>query len=85
MLYLEPLDLARYSLAKRMDVARQNIERLVRGEQALTANIAIRLARVFHNTSADFWMRLQTAHDVSRAELDAGPVLDEIEPIVAVP
>jgi addiction module HigA family antidote len=43
---------------------RQRVERLVRGQQAITADTALRLARVF-NTSPQFWMNLQTTHDLS--------------------
>lgn len=68
--YMAPLDLAPYTLAKLMGVARQRIERLVRGEQALTADTAARLARVFPNTTAEFWMRLQAAHDLSKIEIE---------------
>jgi len=77
--YMEPLDLTPYALAQRMRVARQRIERLSRGEQALTADTALRLSRVFRNTSAAFWMNLQAAHDLSTAEIENADALDEIE------
>jgi antitoxin HigA-1 len=77
--YMEPLELTPYALAQRMHVARQRIERLSRGEQALTADTALRLSRVFTNTSAAFWMNLQAAHDLSEAEIKAADALDEIE------
>lgn len=81
--YLEPLGLAPYTLAKAMGVARQRIERLSRGEQALTADTALRLARVFPRTSAQFWMNLQAAHDLSTAEIAARDDLDAIAAIEA--
>ena len=77
--YMEPLGLTPYSLAQRMHVARQRIERLSRGEQALTADTALRLARVFTNTSPAFWMNLQTAHELSSAEIMKRDELNEIE------
>ncbi len=70
--YLEPLGLSAGALAKQMGLkGRQRIERLVRGQQAITADTALRLSRVFTNTTAEFWMNLQTAHDLSAAEIEA--------------
>lgn len=77
--YLEPLGLSAGALAKQMGLkGRQRIERLVRGQQAITADTALRLARVFTNTSPEFWMNLQTAHDLSAAEIEARKELEKI-------
>ena len=65
-LYLEPLDMSAIALAKRLNVPRTRIERLVRGETSLTVDTAMRLARFFGNTP-EFWMNLQRAHDLARA------------------
>ncbi|MBY0563739.1 MAG: HigA family addiction module antidote protein [Hyphomonadaceae bacterium] len=68
--YLEPLGLSAGALAKQMGLkGRQRIERLVRGQQSITADTALRLSRVFTNTSPEFWMNLQAAHDLSAAEI----------------
>ncbi len=70
--YLEPLGLSAGALAKQMGLkGRQRIERLVRGQQAITADTALRLARVFTNTTPEFWMNLQASHDLSAAEIEA--------------
>ena len=65
-LYLEPLDMSAIALAKRLNVPRTRIERLVRGETSLTVDTAMRLARFFGNTP-EFWMNLQRAYDLARA------------------
>jgi addiction module HigA family antidote len=53
------------ALAKAMGLKdRTRIERVVRGQQPITADTALRLARVF-GTSPQFWMNLQTSHDLS--------------------
>lgn len=68
--YIEPLGLTPGALAKQMGLkGRQRIERLVRGQQSITADTALRLARVFTNTSPQYWMNLQAAHDLSAAEI----------------
>ena len=62
------------ALAKAMGLKdRTRIERLVREEQALTSDTALRLARVF-GTTAEFWMNLQVQHDLSRAATAAATI-----------
>lgn len=65
-LYLAPLGLSAIGLAKRLGVPRTRIERLVRGETALSADTAMRLARFF-GTTPEYWMNLQRAWDLARA------------------
>jgi addiction module HigA family antidote len=65
-LYLDPLDLGPIALAKRPHVPRTRIERLVKGETALTADTAMRLSKFFGNTP-EFWMNLQRAWELARA------------------
>ena len=65
-LYLAPLGMSAIALAKRLNVPRTRIERLVRGETSLTVDTAMRLARFFGNTP-EFWMNLQRAYDLARA------------------
>lgn len=62
-LYLGPTGLSTGQLAKRLGVPRTRIERLVRGETAITPDTAIRLGRAFR-TSGQFWMNLQTNYDL---------------------
>jgi addiction module HigA family antidote len=66
-LYLEPLEMSAITLARRLDVPRTRIERLVRGDTALSADTALRLSRFF-NTSAEYWMNLQRAWDLNQAK-----------------
>ena len=65
-LYLKPLGMSAIALAKRLNVPRTRIERLIKGETSLTVDTAMRLARFFGNTP-EFWMNLQRAYDVARA------------------
>jgi addiction module HigA family antidote len=71
------------ALSKRMGLKdRTRIERLIRGAQPVTPDTALRLGRVFQ-TSADFWMNLQAAHDLSAAAIEKRDDLAAIEPLVA--
>lgn len=65
-LFLEPLEMSAGALAKRLDVPRTRIERLVKGETAMTADTALRLSTFFGNTP-EFWLNLQRAFDLAQA------------------
>jgi addiction module HigA family antidote len=65
-LYLLPLEMSAPALARRLQVPRTRIERLVKCETALTADTAMRLARYF-GTTPEYWMNLQRAWDLARA------------------
>lgn len=62
-LYLEPLAMSAGTLAKRLNVPRTRIERVVKGETSLTTDTALRLSRFF-GTTPEYWMNLQTGHDL---------------------
>ena len=65
-LYLESLGMSAIELARRLHVPRTRIERLVKGDTALTVDTALRLSTFFGNTP-EFWMNLQRAYDLARA------------------
>ena len=65
-LYLVPLDMSAITLAAHLNVPRTRIERLVKGETAITVDTAMRLARFF-STTPEYWMNLQRAWDLARA------------------
>lgn len=79
-LFLAPLALSAGMLAKRLGVPRTRIERLVKGETALTADTALRLSAFFGNTP-EFWQNLQRAHDLAAAAKNLD--LSHITPLVA--
>jgi antitoxin HigA-1 len=66
--FLEPLGLSHRELARRMEVNPMRVNEIVRGQRAITADTALRLAEAL-GTSARFWMNLQTNHDLAIAAL----------------
>jgi addiction module HigA family antidote len=69
------------ALAKAMGLRdRTRIERLVREQQPVTADTALRLARVF-GTTPQFWINLQTDHDLSAAAIALRENLAAIKPL----
>lgn len=65
-LYLVPLGMKAPTLAKHLRVPRTRVERLLKGETAVTADTAMRLA-AFLQTTPEYWMNLQRAWDLARA------------------
>lgn len=81
--YLPDYGLTAGALAKAMGLAdRTRIERLIREQQPVTPDTALRLARVF-GTTAQFWMKLQAQHDLSKAAIENREALALIKPLVA--
>ncbi len=81
--YLPGYKLTAGGLARAMGLRdRARIERLVREKQAITADTALRLARVF-KTTPEFWINLQVAHDLSKAAIAARDELAAIKPLAA--
>ena len=59
---------------------RQTINELLKGRRALSAEMALRLARLFGN-SPDFWLSAQRAVDLWEAEELAGAQIERIRPL----
>ena len=78
--FLEPLSLTPYAVAKACGVPRTRIERIAREELGISADTALRLAKLF-GTSAAFWLNLQTRYDVLTAERAIAKDLKRIEPL----
>jgi antitoxin HigA-1 len=77
-LYLEPLDMTPYALAKKLNVPRTRIERIVAERVGITPDTALRLARFF-KTSPELWMNMQTSYDLKTQAQALGAELATIE------
>ena len=62
-LYLEPLEMTPYALAKKLHVPRTRIERIVSEKIGISADTALRLAKFF-KTTPRFWLNMQAAYDL---------------------
>jgi addiction module HigA family antidote len=76
--YLVPYAMSAYQLAKAIKVPRTRVERIAKEQTGVTSDTALRLARFF-GTSSQFWMNLQSNHDLARAREHVP--LDDIEPL----
>jgi addiction module HigA family antidote len=67
-LYLEPLDMTAYALAKKLRVPRTRLERIVAEKIGISVDTALRLAKFF-KTSPEYWLNLQANYDLKREAL----------------
>jgi addiction module HigA family antidote len=81
--FLKPLDVSQNRLARDIDVPVSRVAGIVRGERAITADTALRLARFF-GTSAEMWLGLQSDYDLRMARRAAGPEIQaRVRPLAA--
>ena len=78
-LYLEPVGMSPYALAKKLHVPRTRIERIVAEKTGVTPDTALRLAKFFR-TTPEFRMNLQSGFDLKP---EGEPLKGELEEIDA--
>lgn len=66
--FLKPLGLGQVEASARLGVSLNRLNEIVLGKRGITADTALRLARVL-GTSPQFWMRLQADWDLHEALL----------------
>jgi addiction module HigA family antidote len=76
---MEPLNISATRLARELHVSVPTVNDIVRERRAITAEMAVRLARFFR-TSERFWLNLQSAYDLSLAKERLSQTLKEIKP-----
>ena len=64
---VEESGLTQEDFAKRLDTTPKNLSLLIRGEQSLSIDIAMKLSRMI-GTSVSYWLNLQNAFDALIAE-----------------
>jgi len=65
--FLAPLGISQVALAAHIGVPVQRINELVRGKRGVTPETAWLLSQAL-NTTPEFWVNLQTAHDLARTK-----------------
>jgi addiction module HigA family antidote len=81
--FLIPFGMTQAELAKRIGVSYPRINEIVKGKRGVTADTALRLARLF-GTTAEFWLNGQLAYDVWHAlHSDRAEEIQKIEPLRA--
>lgn len=80
--FMEPLGLDAVSLARAIDVSREQIDAVIAGERSMDAALDLRLARYFR-MSEGFFLGLQTDYELLEAKRALNGVLDRITPRAA--
>ena len=78
--YLEPLGLTAAALARALHVSAPTVNDIVLKRRSISADVALRLAAALE-TSAQFWLNLQTAYELALAERETGSLIaEEVRP-----
>ena len=78
--FLKPMGITANHLAMRTRMPPTRIGQILHARRGVSTDTALRLARYF-GTSAEFWLNLQAAHDLSKARLAWDQVIQrDIEP-----
>jgi antitoxin HigA-1 len=75
--FMEPLQLSSYKLAKELGVSVPTVNEIVRRRRAVTAEMALRLARYF-GTTAQLWQNLQGQYDLEIASQKIGKKVERV-------
>jgi antitoxin HigA-1 len=79
--FLVPLGMSANALALALHVPAPRINDVVRERRGVTPDTALRLARFF-DTTAEFWLNLQSAFDLKQAEQAVGgKIAEEVRPL----
>jgi len=70
--FLEPMNLTQAELARAIGIPQNRVNELVRGKRGVSPDSALRLSEYFR-TSAEFWMNLQSAYDLTQARMRRRP------------
>ena len=66
-LVITPLELTITDASEHLNISRKTLSKVLNGRGAITPEMALRLELVFEKPSADHWLRLQNAYDLSRS------------------
>ena len=79
--FLEPLEMTANKLAEALHVTLARLYEIISGRRGVTANTAIRLS-IALGTTPEFWMNLQTIHDLRMQEIAVGEdIFEEVHPL----
>ena len=80
--FLLPMEISETKLANSIGVPPRRINEIVLGKRGITADTALRLAKIFGN-SVQFWMGLQDEYELREARSAIKDLLEQMMPIAA--
>jgi addiction module HigA family antidote len=83
--FLAPMGISANRLALQTRMPSTRVGEILHERRAVSPDTALRLARYF-GTSPEFWLNLQSAHDLSKARAQSeASIFREIDPLKAEP
>lgn len=77
--YMEPYDISCRAVAGKLGVANSTLNRIIKGESAVSTDMALRLSRVLGG-SAQSWLEMQVSYDLWQAKKAAN--YSNLEPMI---
>jgi addiction module HigA family antidote len=74
--FMKPNRISQNRLARDIDINPARVNDIVHGRSAITAPVALRLAKYF-NTTPEFWMNLQAGFELRKARLHEWPKIEK--------
>lgn len=74
---LRALNMSASEFARRIKVPTNRVTGILNGQRGITGDTALRFAHFF-GTSAEFWVNLQSLHDLHVAEAKAGRMIEDL-------
>lgn len=74
---LEALGVSPTELARQLSVPPNRVSQIINGKRAITGDTAVRLGHWF-GMSPQFWLNLQSAHDIRVAEAAIGAEVERL-------
>lgn len=80
---LEELGLSKAAFAQAVGISPMRVSHVLRGDRPVTAELALRLGRALGQTP-QYWLNLQTAHDLKLAQLEWEDSLEQVRALSTV-
>jgi antitoxin HigA-1 len=80
--FMKPYKISQNRLARDIDINPARVNDIVHGRSAITAAVALRLAKYF-GTTPELWMNLQASYDLRRARATDWPRVERRVRILA--
>lgn len=74
--FMKPNKISQNRLARDIDVNPARVNNIVHGRSAITAPVALRLAKYF-NTTPELWMNLQAGYELRKARVQEWPKIEK--------
>ena len=71
---LDEMGLSAAAFARQIQVPTNRVTEILKGRRSITGDTALRLAHFF-GTSAEFWLNLQSLHEIRVAEKKSGKMI----------